>query len=82
MTSVVPELRKLQRLAGPGRCCFCLKALRHTRKQPIVCWSADCRAKEETARSNHRYATTRALRSLREVVAAIGWSTKILERLE
>lgn len=47
--SVCPELAKLQTLAGPGACAICLRELPKTkRRQPIVCFSADCRAAMET----------------------------------
>ena len=80
--SRVPELRQLQALSGPGACCFCLRPLvRRGKTPPIACWSAECRGRLETARSNHRYAATRGLRALRDVVAAIGWSTAALTHL-
>lgn len=82
--SRVPELAELQTEAGKGRCCFCRRDIR--KKRPSgniarVCFRADCRIEEENARSRHRYAATRGLRALRDVVAAIGWSTNAISRL-
>ena len=82
--SRVPELAELEAEVGPGRCCFCKRPI--TKKRPNgnaarVCFRADCRIEEETARSRHRYAATRGLRALRDVVAAIGWSTNAISRL-
>ena len=78
----MPELANLQKLAGPMTCVFCLRPLKRRGKTPpICCWSAECRGRLETARSNHRYAATRGLRALRDVVAAIGWSTKTIAYL-
>jgi len=81
-TSIIPAIAELQRLAGPMKCCFCLKELKRKRGQgrpPFVCFSADCRTQEDTVRKQHRAALRRnALASLGRVVRSLGWSTETL----
>jgi hypothetical protein len=85
VTSIVPELATLQRLAGPGVCAFCLRPMRRKPgrgRKPVACWSADCRTALDILRGKARHARgRRALAGLHAVVAALGYSTRTLARL-
>lgn len=84
-TGVVPEIRALQRECGPGVCCVCLNPI--TRKVTqgrarFFCRDLDCRREEDQMRRRYRLELKRgALLALRNVVAAVGWSTETLVRL-
>ncbi len=70
--SKIPELAELQRNAGPGVCCLCLRELKPKPgggRAPIICWSADCRAQEDMIRSRHK--RSRAVADIGEIVNRI-----------
>ena len=75
--SIVSEIRRLQREAGPGRCAICLRLLKRKPgggRMAFACWSADCRAELEAARG--RFKT-----GLRGAVISIGDSADALAQL-
>lgn len=74
MKSKIPEIRRLQKLAGEGRCPFCLRLLRPNPlgRKAQACWSFDCRRERDAAYK-------RAHRKLAQAVTAVGKSVKRLE---